>query len=210
VTFDYTSLALLEIFRRQLERTGEGEVATPVIAAAMMVNGGLYADSHSHPWQGTALLRTPLGALGMWAAQRSPRTLDTIWKQARLHPRGYRQSPEELAGLRSAITRREGAAFLHLAAGFVEEHRRHYAQRWDLAAIARELDGTVAFYVGGSEEDPYEHRQVTATRERVPGAEVFSLPGGHLTTGEHPDLLAAAVRRVATRHGVGAAATDRR
>jgi pimeloyl-ACP methyl ester carboxylesterase len=122
-------------------------------------------------------------------------------KQARLYSRSYAPSPEELAELRSAITRRDGAAFLHLAAGFVREHRRH-AQRWDLAAIARDLDGRVALYVGGSEEDPYEHRQIRATRERVLQAEVLTFPGGHLTTSEHPNLLAAAIREVAARHGV--------
>jgi hypothetical protein len=57
-------------------------------------------------------------------------------------------------------------------------------------------------YVGGSEEDPYEHRQIDATRQRVPEAEVLSFPGGHLTTTEHPDLLAAAIRDIAARHGV--------
>src|SRR5215469_13574064 len=103
---------------------------------------------------------------------------------------------------------RDGAAFLHNAAGFVKEHRRH-AQRWDLAAIARELDGAVALYVGGSDEDPYEHRQIPAARERVPQAEILTFPGGHLTTGEHPDLLAAAIRQIAARHGVGAPAADR-
>src|SRR5262249_33991474 len=75
-----------------------------------------------------------------------------------------------------------------------------------LAAIARELDGTVALYVGGSDEDAYEHRQIPATRERVPDAEVLTFPGGHLTTSEHPDLLAAAIRDIAARHGVGATA----
>ena len=90
-------------------------------------------------------------------------------------------------------SRRDGAAFLHNAAGLVGEHRRH-AERWDLAAIARELDGAVALYIGGSDEDPYEHRQILAARERLPGAEVLTFPGGHLTTSEHPDLLAAAIR----------------
>jgi hypothetical protein len=61
----------------------------------------------------------------------------------------YHPAPGELAELRWAITRRDGAAFVHNAAAFVKEHRR-YAQRWDLAAIARDLDGTVALYVGGS------------------------------------------------------------
>jgi pimeloyl-ACP methyl ester carboxylesterase len=126
-----------------------------------------------------------------------------------MYSRRYHPTPQELAEMWSAITRRDGAAFAHNAAGFVGEHRR-YAQRWDLAAIARELDGTVALYVGGSDEDPYEHRQIAATRERVPQAEVLTFPGGHLTTSEHPDLLATAIREIAARHGVGTPATAHR
>jgi len=97
---------------------------------------------------------------------------------------------------------------LHNAAGFAAEHRRR-AGRWDLAAIARDTGGTVAFYVGGSDDDPYEHRQIPATRQRVPQAEVLTFPGGHLTTGEHPDLLAA-IRSIAARHGVGTPASASR
>jgi pimeloyl-ACP methyl ester carboxylesterase len=205
VTFDYTSLALLELLRRQLELTRSGDTATPVIVAAFMINGGLFADAHTHPWLGTPLLRSPLGALAMRGWQRSQRPFDTGWQQARMYSRGYRPTPEELAELWSAIIRRDGAAFAHNAAGFVGEHRRN-AQRWDLAAIARELGGTVALYVGGSDEDAYEHRQIPATGERVPEAEVLTFPGGHLTTSEHPDLLAAAIREIAARHGVGAPA----
>ena len=201
VTFDYTSLALLELLRRQLERAASGAAAT-VITAVLIVNGGLFADAHTHPWQGTPLLRSPLGALAMRGWQRSPRAFETGWKQARMYSRGYHPAAGELAELWSAITRRDGAAFLHNAAGFVAEHRRH-AQRWDLAEIARAAGGTVALYVGGSEEDPYEHRQIPATRERVPQAEILTFPGGHLTTSEHPGLLAAAIRDIATRHGVG-------
>jgi pimeloyl-ACP methyl ester carboxylesterase len=199
VTFDYTSLALLELLRRQLE----GSMAAPVITATLMVNGGLFADRHTHPLRTTPVLETPLGALGMWRAQQSPRAFDGTILRARLYSRGYRPAPAELAELRSAITRRDGAAFLHNASGFVREHRRRYAQRWDLADIARGLDHRVALYVGGSEEDPYEHRQIAATRERVPEAQVLTFPGGHLTTSEHPDLLAEAIRDIAARHGVG-------
>jgi pimeloyl-ACP methyl ester carboxylesterase len=198
VAFDYTAMALLELLRRQLDRTD----ATPAITAALMVNGGVFADAHTHPWWTTRVLRTPLGAPWMRAAQRSPRVFDATLLRARLYAPGYRPAPAELAELRSAITRRDGAAFLHRAAGFVSEHRR-LAQRWDLAAIARDLDGTVALYVGGSDEDAYEHRQFQAARERVPQAEILTFPGGHLTTSEHPDLLAAAIRDIAERHGVG-------
>ncbi|HEX6451127.1 MAG TPA: alpha/beta hydrolase, partial [Trebonia sp.] len=209
VTFDYTSLALLELLRRQLERTASGGTATPVITAALMINGGLFADSHSHPWQGTPLLRTPLGALSMRQWQRSPRAFAAGMAQARMYSPDYGPAPAVLTEIWSAITRRNGAAFLHNAAGFVAEHRRH-ADRWDLAAVARDLHGTVAFYVGGSEQDPYEHRQIPATRQRVPQAEILTFPGGHLTTSEHPDLLAAAIRGIAARHGVGTPATTRR
>ena len=204
VTFDYTSLALLELLRRRLDRPA----TAPTITAVLMVNGGLFGDGHTHPWQGTPLLRTPLGALGMRRAQRSPRVFDASMMQARLHSRSYHPAPGELAEMRSAITRRDGAAFLHNAAGFLSEHRRH-GQRWDLAAIAREMDGTVAIYIGGSDEDPYEHRQIPATRERVPQAEILTFPGGHLTTSEHPDLLAAAIRDIAARHGVGTPSSER-
>ncbi|WP_328524497.1 alpha/beta fold hydrolase [Kribbella sp. NBC_00359] len=198
VTFDYTSLALLELLRRTSERAG----ALPEIVAVFMMNGGLFADSHTHPWQVTPMLRSPLGALAMRRAQRSPDMFDSAMLGARLYSRSYRPSPEELAELRSAVTRREGAAFLHRAAGFVQEHRRH-AQRWDLAAVARDLADTVALYVGGSEEDRYEHRQVAAARIRVPSADVLTFPGGHLTTSEYPDLLADAIREIPSRHGVG-------
>jgi pimeloyl-ACP methyl ester carboxylesterase len=202
VTFDYTAIALLELLRRQLERTSSRGTARPAIAAAFIVNGGAFADAHTHPWQSTPLLGTPLGALAMWAAQRSPGVFAATMLRARLYSRSYRPAREELAEMRTAITRRDGAAFLHNGAGFVSEHRRH-AQRWDLAAIARGLGGTVALLVGGSDEDAYEHRQIPATRHRVPQAEVLTFPGGHLTTSEHPNLLAAAIRDIATRHGVG-------
>jgi pimeloyl-ACP methyl ester carboxylesterase len=101
----------------------------------------------------------------------------------------------------------QSARVLHRAAGFTAEHRRH-ATRWGLAAIARDLGGAAAaaLYVGGSDEDPYGHRQIQATRERVPEAEILAFPGGHLTTSEQPGLLAAAIRDVAERHGVGAPA----
>jgi pimeloyl-ACP methyl ester carboxylesterase len=197
VTFDYTSLALLELLRRKAERV----VAGPEIVAVFMTNGGLFADAHTHPWQGTPLLRTPIGALAARQAQQSQKRFDAAMLGARLYSRSYHPSAEQLIEMRSAITRRDGAAFLHDAAGFVKEHRRH-AQRWDLATVARDL-ADVAIYVGGSEEDPYEHRQVDATRARVPSADVLTFPGGHLTTSEHPDLLAAAIRDIATRHGVG-------
>jgi pimeloyl-ACP methyl ester carboxylesterase len=63
--------------------------------------------------------------------------------------------------------------------------------------------GTVAFHVAGSEEDPFEPRQIIAARERLApfGVDIRTLPGGHLTTFEHPELLAAAIRQLADAKG---------
>src|SRR2546423_3267552 len=55
VTFDYTSLALLELLRRQLERRPP-ELATtrgtagPGITAPFIGDGGPFADMHTPPW----------------------------------------------------------------------------------------------------------------------------------------------------------------
>jgi hypothetical protein len=193
VSFDFTSLALLELLRRQVERTEAAAHAT--IAAVFMVNGGLFADAHTHPLRGTPMLHSPLGALAARGAQRSAAVFAQGWQQARMYSHNYRPTPTELTELWLALTRHNGAAFMHDGAGFVKEHQRH-AQRWDLAAIARELNGTVGLYIGGSVEDPYEHRQIAAARERVPEAEIVTFPGGHLTTSEHPGLLAEAIRRI--------------
>jgi pimeloyl-ACP methyl ester carboxylesterase len=204
VTFDYSSLALLELLRRQQERNAAGDDPGATIDAVFIVNGGLFADSHSHPWDTTPMLDTPIGGVVMWIGQRAPAVFETILRRGKLFSPTYEVSPAELADLRNAILRRDGAAFMHRAAGIVGEHRRN-AERWDLAAIVRELENTVAFHIAGSEEDPFEPRQIVAARERlVPfGVDIRTFPGGHLTTAEHPELLAAAIQELADAHGVG-------
>jgi pimeloyl-ACP methyl ester carboxylesterase len=205
VSFDYSSLALLELLRRQQEHTAAGDQAGATIDAVFIVNGGLFADAHSHPWRTTPMLKTPVGRLYMWLAQRVPGVFEQMLRNAALFSPLYQVTPAELAELRDAIVRRGGAAFLHRGAGFVDEHRRH-AARWDLAALVRELD-TVAFHLAGSEGDPFEPRQIVAARERLApfGVDIRTFPGGHLTTAEHPRLLADAIRELAGAHGVGQA-----
>ena len=65
VSFDYSSLALLELLRRQRERGAAGEDPGATIDALFIVNGGLFADSHSHPWDTTPMLTTPVGRVAM-------------------------------------------------------------------------------------------------------------------------------------------------
>jgi pimeloyl-ACP methyl ester carboxylesterase len=204
VAFDYSSLALLELLRRQQERNAAGEHPAATIDAVFIINGGLFADSHSHPWDTTPMLKTSLGRVAMWIGQHVPGVFEATLRAAKLFSPSYEVSAAELADLRDAILRRGGAAFMHRAAGFVDEHRRN-AERWDLATIVRELGNTVAFHVAGSEEDPFEPRQIVAARERLAplGVDIRTFPGGHLTTSEHPELLAAAIRELADAHGVG-------
>jgi pimeloyl-ACP methyl ester carboxylesterase len=204
VAFDYSSLALMELLRRQQEGVATGTT----IDAVLIVNGGLFADCHSHPWDTTPMLRTPVGRLAMWFGQRVPGVLEAILRRAKLYSTSYEPSAAEIAELSGAIRRRGGAAFMHRGAGFVDEHRRN-AARWDLAAIVRELQGTVTFEIAGSEEDVFEPRQIVAARERLAplGVRIRSFPGGHLTTSEHPVLLADAIRKLADAHAVGEASS---
>jgi pimeloyl-ACP methyl ester carboxylesterase len=204
VSFDYSSLPLLELLRRQQERNAAGEHPGATIDAVFIVNGGLFADSHSHPWDTTPMLKTPVGPVARWIGQHVPGVFEATLRAAKLFSPSYEVSAAELADLRDAILRRGGAAFMHRAAGFVDEHRRN-AERWDLAAIVRELRNTVAFHIAGSEGDPFEPRQIVAARERLAsfGVDIRTFPAGHLTTSEHPELLADVIRELADAHGVG-------
>jgi hypothetical protein len=114
---------------------------------------------------------------------------------ARLVIRSFDAHDAELDEVYDATTRRDGAAFLHLAAGFVAEHKAH-ARRWDLARLYHALHDSVSFCIVGSAEDPCEPKQIVAARARLgtEGLDIRLLPGGHLTTAEHPDLLAALIR----------------
>src|SRR5690348_3642624 len=49
VTFDYSSLVVLELLARQQERIERGEPLATRIESALIGNGGLFADAHSHP-----------------------------------------------------------------------------------------------------------------------------------------------------------------
>src|SRR5437899_1105272 len=85
--------------RREVRR----REAEPLITAVFMMNGGLFADAHTHPWQGTPMLGSPLGVLGARGIQRSPASFVRGWTQARMYSRDYRPSETELRELWSAL-----------------------------------------------------------------------------------------------------------
>ena len=69
--------------------------------------------------------------------------------------------------------------------------------RLDFGDLFKAYRDQFPFLVGGSDEDPLEHRQVDLARERLGkfGLRIERLPGGHLTTKEQPEALAALIAK---------------
>ena len=195
VTFDYSSLVALELLSRQLERSESDSKAVPRIEKVLLMNGGLFADAHSHPWLTTPLLKSPMGKMGTWVAQRSKLAFNEMVKV--LWSKEYNVSSEELGEYYEAITRRNGAAFMSNGAGFVDEHKAN-ADRWDLRRVFLASHEIVSFHLVGSEGDPFERNQIVKARERLGeyGLDIRVLPGGHLTTSEHPGALAQIIQEL--------------
>ena len=187
VTFDYSSLVALELLSRQLER-GDHQTGTKILKV-IMINGGYYADGHSHPFMTTPLLKTSMGKMGTWAAQRSKFVFNQMMQG--LWSKEYQVSKAELGEVFEVITRRNGAAFMSNAAGFVDEHQAN-AERWNLSRIFKATYPDVSFHILGSKEDQFEPRQLKLAQERLAAykPDIRLLPGGHMTTSEYPDLLA--------------------
>jgi pimeloyl-ACP methyl ester carboxylesterase len=195
VTFDYSSLVALELLSRRQERLDRGADLTTSIDGVLLVNGGLFADAHSHPWFTTPTLKSALGTPITWVGQRSRFAFAQLLKP--LFSREYGVRSEELNEIYEAVSRRDGVAFLRRAAAFVDEHRAN-ADRWDLRRLFLALRDDVSFHVAGSQGDPFEPNQIVKARERLAdeGLDIHVLPGGHMATSEHPDLLAQLVREL--------------
>lgn len=75
----------------------------------------------------------------------------------------------------------------------------HRAQgdRLDFRCLFKAYKDQFPFLVGGSDEDRFEHRQVDLAQEWLGnlGLRIERLPGGHLTTNEQPEALAALVAK---------------
>lgn len=192
VTFDYSSLVALELLSRQEERLVLNNNLKTRITGVLMINGGLFADSHTHPLMTTPLLKTAMGKMGAKMAGKNRTVFDLMMKG--LWSAEYGVTKDELGEVYNAISRRNGAVFMSNAARFVDEHKQN-AKRWDLARLYHALSSTVKFFVVGSEHDPFEHKQIDAAKDRLAahGLSVRKVPGGHMTTSEQPKQLAAII-----------------
>jgi len=195
VAFDFSSLVVLEHLRRRLERASRGEPeGGPEIRGVFMFNGGLFADGHSHPWWTTPLLsRTPRWMERGFEAQSFAMFMalgGAMWSR--------RFAGRRAAGRRvfDSLKRRGGFFYLSRAAGFAADHRKQ-AARLDFGDLYRAWRRRFPFVVGGSDEDAFERRQVGLAEARLGGLglDIARLPGGHMTTDEHPQALAELIAR---------------
>jgi pimeloyl-ACP methyl ester carboxylesterase len=192
VAFDFSSLVVLELLRRRIERVEQGEpVAGPKIRGVFIFNGGLFTDGHSHPWFTTPLLRR----LPNRARQRLGRPfalfkamVSVMWSK------GYRVTDNEVRELDRVLGRHDGHFYLAAAAGFMADHKAQ-GDRLDFGVLFRAYREALPFLVGGSDEDPFERSQVDLAEARLGqlGLQIERLPGGHLTTHEQPQALAALI-----------------
>jgi len=204
VGFDYSSIVALELLSRQQEQRVNGVEPTTRIEGVLLINGGLFVDAHSHPWFTTPVLKSPLGGMVTSLAQHSKFAFRELMKP--MWSKDYDATWEEIDELYSVISRRNGVYALSKSAGFVDQHKRN-SERWDLGRLFHASQGTVSFHIVGSEQDAFEGKQAEVALERLGayGLDVRILPGGHLTTSEHPELLAQIIEEVGPQHGsVGA------
>jgi hypothetical protein len=189
----------LEHLQRRLERAERGEPAGgPRIRGVFIFNGGLFTDGHSHPWFTTPLLRR--------LPNRARRQLGRSFRMTKMMggvmwSKGYKVTDAEIRELYyGAVNRHDGAFYLAAGAGFAADHKAQ-RDRLDFERLFKAYRGQLPFLVGGSDEDPFEHRQVDLAQERLGflGLTIERLPGGHLTTNEQPEALARLIAKFERR-----------
>jgi pimeloyl-ACP methyl ester carboxylesterase len=200
VAFDFSSLVVLEHLRRRLERLRRGEpTGGPDIRGVFIFNGGLFTDGHSHPWYTTPMLRR----LPDRARRRLGRPFALFKRMPgvrKMWSNDYHVTDAEIRELHSAMDRHDGLFYLAAGAGFVADHKAQ-GDRLDFGHLYKVYRDHFPFLVGGSDEDPFEHRQVDLAQERLGklGLQIERLPGGHLTTNEQPGALAALIAKFERR-----------
>lgn len=115
----------------------------------------------------------------------------TMWSK------DYRVADSEVRVLYDTINRHDGLFYLAKAAGFGADHKAQ-GKRLDFGRIFEAYHDQLPFLIGGSSKDPFEHRQVKLAQKRLgnnTGLQIERLPGGHLTTNEQPEALAALITK---------------
>jgi pimeloyl-ACP methyl ester carboxylesterase len=179
----------LTVFQELLARQGEDEAA-PRIAAACLLNGGLFPETH-RPLPTQRLLASPLGAVvaRLTTYRTFAAALRRIWGT---HP----VAESELRAMWQLVTHDHGLRVAPELIGYMAERRRH-RERWvgaltNAAAPLRLIDGLL---------DPISGAHMVARyRELVPRPDVVELPSvGHYPQLEAPEAVLSAVVDFFTR-----------
>ena len=182
---DYGDTVAQELLARHAERH-EGATlpgprapgAGPRIASCVLLNGGLFPETHrARAIQ--KLLLTPLGPL--LARLMSRRSFDRSF--AAIFGRATQPSPEELAEFWQLIERDGGNRILHKLIGYMPERRANRA-RW----VGALQQTRVPLRVIDGPDDPVSGAHMVARyRELVPNPDTVTLPGiGHYPQTEDP------------------------
>src|SRR5262249_18961521 len=177
VAFDFSSLVVLEHLRRRLERAERGEPAGgPDIRGVFIFNGGVFTDGHSHPWYTTPILRR-LPSRARRGLGRPFSLFKRVPGGKKMWSKDYHVTDTELREFHTAMDRHDGLFYLAAGAGFVADHKAQ-GDRLDFGRLFMAYRDQFPFLVGGSDEDPFEHRQVDLAQERFGklGLQIERLP----------------------------------
>lgn len=172
---DYGDTVAQELLARHLER---GAAAAPAIDSCVLLNGGLFPETHrARTIQ--KLLLTPLGPLLSRLLNR--RGFERSF--AAIFGADTRPSARELDEFWSLIRRDGGHRIMHKLVRYMPERIRH-RQRW-VGALQKTR---VPLRVINGPDDPVSGAHMAARyRELVPNPDVVSLPGiGHYPQTEDP------------------------
>ncbi len=189
VCFDYSSIVALELLSRQQDRQDNEVACGTKIEGVLLINGGLFAEAHTHPWYTTPILKSSIGGYVTSLAQHSRLVFGELVKP--LWAKSHKVKASEIDELFSAIRRRNGVKSMSRTADFVDHHRQN-SHRLNFERLFLSMHDQVSFHVVGTSDDPFEGRQAIVAKERLEkyGLDVQIFPGGHLMTSEQPGRLA--------------------
>ena len=192
VCMDYSVVVALELLARRRDRAEAGEPRGPAIENWVLMNGGLFAEGHTHNWYSTPVLKSFIARPLVWLGQKSRGAFLMFLKPVFSDPKSLPEG--ELHAIYDAIARRDGVRTLPKTAHFVDEHLAS-SERLDFAAL--QPTAGAQFDLIWSPDDSFEGKQLELARERLDESAfaVTEIPGGHLSTVEQPELVARAIER---------------
>ena len=196
VSLDFSSLVMLELLQRQKAREAKG-IRYPRIEHVLSVNGGYFADGHSHGVMNTPVVKSTFGPMSASAAQRSTMVFNKMLVP--LYSKEYRKNnskafKQEIKDVQKAIRLHQGSKIMPQMTSFVEEHKTR-ADRWNLQTIYQTYcrEQGISFLIMKSEEDPFEGDQMDLVRDRMKAyknkVRTEKLRGGYVAASEQAGVL---------------------